>query len=214
MNVIHLIETFRYVGLFILLGLEYFILIVPGETELTTAGILAKNPQYHLNPVLIILAAGLGTFTGAMIAYVIGRLLGRPFILKYGKYVFLSAARLEQSEHLFRKYTILTLVISRFIAVVRDIVPYVAGINRVKLIVFAPVMFLSSFLWTTSFVIFGGLIVKAWEYASGHWRSELFPIVSGVVILAALYGYIHHRIKKSLDRLSAIPVEQERGAQD
>ena len=210
MNVVHMIETFRYVGLFILLALEYFILIVPGETELTTAGILSKNPIYHLNPLLIIVATGLGTFTGAMIAYWIGRLLGRPFILKYGKYVFLSSARLEQSENLFRKYTILTLVISRFIAVVRDITPYVAGINRVKLMVFAPVMLLSSFLWTASFVLFGGLIVKAWDYASKNWQKELVPIVIGAVALILLYAYIHHRIKKSLDRLPTNSVEKER----
>ncbi len=209
MNVIHLIETFRYVGLFILLALEYFILIVPGETELTTAGILSKTPAYHLNPVLIILAAGLGTFTGAMIAYAIGRLLGRKFLLKYGKYVLLTPKRLEQSEQLFQKYTIITLVISRFIAVIRDITPYVAGINRVRLVVYVPVIFLSSFLWTTTFVFFGGLIVKAWGYISQHWHSELVPIVVGVAVLIFLYFYVHHMIKKSIERLTTTPDKSE-----
>lgn len=214
MNIVHLIETFRYVGLFILLALEYFILIVPGETELTTAGILSKNPHYHLNPGLIIIVAGLGTFTGAMIAYGIGRLLGRPFILKYGKYVLLTPKRLEQSEILFQKYTIVTLVISRYIAVVRDIIPYVAGINRVKLVIFAPVVFVSSFLWTATFVMFGGLIVKAWGYVSQHWQSQMIPIVMVVVILLLLYFYIHWRIKKSLAELQVRTDSQQQSTDE
>lgn len=196
MNILHLIEVYRYAGLFVLLAIEYFILIVPGETELTTAGVLSKNPVYHFNIIFLIVATGLGTFTGSMIAYFIGRVLGRPFILKYGKFVLLTESRLEQSERLFRKYTILTLFISRYIAFVRDIVPYVAGMNRVKLKVVVPVLLVSSFLWTSTFILFGGLIVRAWHFTRTHGQTDFLFVLLAFFVLVAIYIYVHRRLRK------------------
>ncbi|MCY0875596.1 MAG: DedA family protein [Firmicutes bacterium] len=195
MQILAIITTYRYIGLFILLALEYFILIVPGETELTTAGALTRIPHYHLAPVPVILATGLGTFAGAMIAYGLGRWLGRPFIVKYGKYVFLTEARLQRSESLFQKYTILTIVVSRYIAFVRDIVPYVAGINRVKLRIFVPVLLLSSLLWTTSFVLLGGVVVEAVHWILAHWKQDTAFIVVAVLVTVGLYLYIHRKLR-------------------
>lgn len=195
MQILHIITTYRYIGLFILLALEYFILIVPGETELTTAGALTRIPHYHLTPFAVIVAAGLGTFSGAMIAYGLGRLLGRPFIVKYGKYIFLSEARLQRSEELFAKYTILTIVLSRYIAFVRDIIPYVAGINRVKLRIFAPVLFLSSFLWTASFVLLGGVIVDAFRFIATHDRQDTVVIVLALLVAGAAYYWLHRKLR-------------------
>lgn len=195
MNILHIIVTYRYIGLFILLALEYFILIVPGETELTTAGALTRIARYHMSPMSVIIAAGLGTFSGAMIAYGIGRWLGRPFIVKYGKYVFLTEARLRRSEQLFDKYTVSTIVISRYIAFVRDIVPYVAGINRIKLSLFIPVLLVSSFLWTASFVLIGGVIVAAFHWITAHWQQDTAVIVLCIALVVGLYVYVHRKLR-------------------
>lgn len=195
LNIVHVIMYYRYVGLSFLLALEYFVLFLPGETELTAAGILVKNPAYHMNVISIIVASGIGTFVGGMMAYGVGRLLGRPFIMKYGKFIFLTQARIEQSELLFERYTILTVVISRYVAFVRDIVPYVAGVNRVKVKVFAPVLFVSSFLWVASFVFAGEFLVQAWKWARAYWKTEWLPMTIGVVIIFLLVRVFHRTIK-------------------
>lgn len=195
MPILHWIETYRYIGLFILLALEYFILIVPGETELTTAGVLAHHPAYHLNIPSLILATGLGTFTGSMIAYIIGRLLGRPFLLKYGKYVFLTPQRLDKSERLFQKYTIITLILSRYIAFVRDIVPYVAGINRIPLKIVAPTLFIASFLWTSTFILAGNFLIEALDFVLTHSQSFLIPAIFLGLVAIAAYIYLHRKLK-------------------
>jgi len=196
MPILHVIETYRYTGLFVLLALEYLILIVPGETELTTTGVLMKDPAYHLHLWPVILATSLGTFTGAMLAYGIGRLLGRPFLLRYGKYVWLTPERLAQSEHLFLRYTILTLALSRYIAFVRDIVPYVAGMNRTPLRVFIPVILISSFVWTASFVLAGGLIVSVWETIRTHWTTVGPWAVAGVVLVLLIIWLVKRWLHK------------------
>lgn len=198
MNLAHLVGTYGYVGLFVMLVLEYFILIVPGETTLTTAGVLWRNGEYHFHFWTLVLVTGLGTFVGSMLAYVIGRLFGRPLLVRYGKYILLTPARLEKSEALFSRYTVFALIISRYIAVVRDILPYIAGINGVRLALFVPIMFVTSFLWTASFLAAGGLIGQLWTMVRNHWQTELLPI-SGVLLVGGVgYWYLHRRIEQRL----------------
>lgn len=196
MNLAHIVSSYGYIGLFVMLAIEYIILVVPGETTLTTAGILFRSGSVHFNFVLLVLATGLGTFAGSMLAYGIGRLFGRPLLLKYGKYVMLTPKRLASSEALFQKHTILTLIISKYIAVVRDIVPYIAGINRIKLRVFIPFTLLASFMWTATFLGAGGLIGELWKVMRHHWRADLVPAIVVVALLGVGYWFLHKRLHR------------------
>ncbi|MDQ0189207.1 DedA family protein [Alicyclobacillus cycloheptanicus] len=207
MNFMHWIQSYGYPGLYVMLALEYVIFVVPGETTLTTVGILWKNGAGHFSFLPLLLASGLGTFTGSILAYAIGRWLGRPVLVKYGKYVFLTEDRLKRSEAMFRRHTILTLVVSRYIAVVRDIVPYIAGINRVKLRVFLPIIFVASFVWTGSFILAGSLIEQALVFVVAHWRIALVPAV--ILAVACYFGYraLHKRLEQQLD----VSVPQDTG---
>lgn len=179
-----------------MLAIEYVILVVPGETTLTTAGILFRSGSVHFNFVLLVLVTGLGTFAGSMMAYGIGRMFGRPLLMKYGKYVMLTPARLEKSEALFKRQTVLTLIISKYIAVVRDIVPYIAGINRVKLRIFMPITLLASFMWTATFLGAGGLIGELWKVMRHHWKADLVPAIILVLLLGVGYWFLHKRLHR------------------
>ncbi|WAH35248.1 DedA family protein [Alicyclobacillus dauci] len=196
MNLAYMISTYGFLGLFVMLCLEYLILVVPGETILTTVGMLSRSGTYHFSLITLILVTGLGTFAGSVIAYGIGRLFGRPILLKYGKYVFLTTKRLEQSETLFQKRVVLTLLVSKYIAVVRDIVPYIAGMNRVRLQLFIPLSLVSSFLWTATFIEAGGIVGRLWQSLHRHWRGELLPIVLIALSAGVAYWYIHKRLTK------------------
>ncbi|GMA51857.1 hypothetical protein GCM10025857_32140 [Alicyclobacillus contaminans] len=195
----HLLSTYGYWGLYGGLALEYLFIPVPGETTLTTAGILWQKPQYHLSLFWLLLSTTLGTFTGAMFGYLVGRALGRPFLVRYGKYVRLTPERIDKASRMFTRYTIPTLVLSRYIAGIRIIVPYIAGINRVRLILFVPVMLLSSLLWTSTFILAGVVIERAWRHFIHNWRHNLIPTLLIVAVLVAAYLYIHHWMKRRLN---------------
>ncbi|QRF23033.1 DedA family protein [Alicyclobacillus sp. TC] len=197
-EIIYLLHTNGYFALYVMLLLEYLVLIIPGETTLTTSGALWKSGALHLQLPWMIVAATMGTFSGSMIAYAIGRILGRPVILKYGKYVFITPKRFEQSEALFRRYTLPTLILSRFIAVARDIIPYIAGIQKVRLRVFIPAVLLTSIVWTTTFLAAGSVIDFLWNLVRLHWKIYLLPAL--IVIGIGIYGYrlIHKKIESSL----------------
>lgn len=196
MHIEHLVGSYGYAGVFVMLALEYLILVVPGETTLTTVGILSHSRAYHFSDIWMVVAATLGTFAGSMVAYAIGRLFGRPLLVRYGKYVFLNEKRISQSEHLFESHPILMLFVSKYIAVVRDVVPYIAGINKIKLRLFIPMMLVASLFWTSTFILAGGLVAQLWGFVHAHWREAIGPAIAVVILGGLLYIYIHRKMAR------------------
>lgn len=199
MNFMHFIQNYGTLGLFVMLALEYVIFVVPGETTLTTVGVLWRDGSSHWHFATLLVAATLGTFTGSMVAYGIGRWLGRPVLAKYGKYVFLTESRLKQSEALFHRQTVVTLIVSRYLPVVRDVIPYIAGINRVKMRIYIPVMLLASMVWTASFIAAGSLIEQALAVVLAHWKIALAPAIVVVVLAFFAYRALHKRLEQKLE---------------
>lgn len=195
----HLLQTYGYFGLFGALALEYLFVPVPGETTLTTAGILGAEPKYHLSLGWLILSTALGTWTGALIAYFIGRTLGRPFVLRFGRFIRLTPARVDRAEKLFAKYTLPTLLISRYIAVIRILVPYIAGINKINIGLYAITMLIGSFMWTSTFVIGGRYIERAWHNVMQNWHRDLIPAILIVIVLGVGYWFLHRFIEKKIN---------------
>lgn len=197
-HIVHLLQTYGYWSLFIALAAEYFFVPVPGETTLVTLGILWQSHNYGLTLFWALVSTTLGTFTGSMIAYAIGRSLGRPFLERFGRYVRLTPARIDNAERLFNRYTLPTLIISRYIAFVRIIVPYLAGINRVPLWVYIPAMLISSLAWTTTFIVAGNLVDKIWTQFIHHWRQEAIPAILIVIAASVGYWYLHRWIMRKV----------------
>lgn len=196
--IVHLLDTYGYWGLFGALTLEYLFFPVPGETTLVTSGILWRQGSYHLSLIGLIVATSLGTFTGSLFGYAVGRILGRPVVERFGRYVRVTPARIDHAEALFKQYTVPTLLISRYIAFVRVIVPYLAGINRIRLWVYIPIMLLGSFLWTSTFIFAGGLIEHAWHTVMLHWRTDLIPAVVVAVAVVIGYSYLHRWMHRKM----------------
>jgi membrane protein DedA with SNARE-associated domain len=195
-HIISLLNTYGYWGLFGALAIEYLFIPVPGETTLTTIGVLWKVPSAHLSLLWLVTATTLGTFTGTLFGYVIGRTLGRPFLERFGRVIRLTPARIDKADSLFAKYTVPTLAFSRYIAGIRIIVPYIAGINRVKLIVYIPVMLLSSLAWTSTFILAGSVIEKSWRNVVHHWQRDLAPAMLVLLLLGVGYYFLHRWMKR------------------
>ncbi|MCL6445514.1 MAG: DedA family protein [Alicyclobacillus sp.] len=185
-HIVHMLHTYGYPGLFVALAMEYLFIPVPGETTLVTVGILWKQ-GYGLNLGWLLAATTLGTFVGSMFAYTVGRVLGRPFLERFGRYVRLTSERIDKADALFSKYTVPTLIFSRYIAGVRIIIPYIAGINKIPLSLYSLVMLVGSLLWTVTFILAGNVVDRGWHQFIRHWRTELIPAI--IVVIAAIVGY-------------------------
>ena len=197
-HIVHLLSTYGYWGLYGALAIEYLFIPVPGETTLTTVGILWQRPAYHLSLPWLILATSLGTFTGALFGYAVGRAFGRPVLERFGKYIRITPARIDQADVLFAKYTVPTLLLSRYIAGIRIIVPYIAGINKVRIATYIPTVLLGSFLWTSTFILAGSVIEHSWGRIVTHWKRDLIPAVLIAALAVVAYVYVHRWMNRKL----------------
>src|ERR1044071_2523636 len=127
--------TGGYVGIIILMAMESSIFPVPSEIVIPPAAFLAA--QGKLSFVGVILAGTAGSYLGAAITYWVSRLLGRPLIMRYGRYFFLSPQKLEDAERWLVRYEASGVFFARLLPVVRHLISIPAGIVRMNFATFS-----------------------------------------------------------------------------
>ena len=134
-----------YLGIIALMAMESSIFPVPSEVVIPPAAFLAA--QGKLSFAGVVLAGTLGSYLGAAITYWISRIVGRPLILKFGRFVLLTPAKLEQAEHWLVRYETGGVFFSRLLPVVRHLISIPAGIVRMNFAVFSTVTIVGSGIW-------------------------------------------------------------------
>ncbi len=168
---------------------------VPGETILLIAGYFASTGRFNL--ALVMLIAGCGAVVGDNIGFAIGHRYGRGFLLRVGRYVFLTPKRFAHIENYFQKYGNKTILVARFITGLRVFAALLAGASNMRWRTFLAYNVAGAFLWSiviTSLGFFFGqslpLLMK-WVGRSG----TIFLIV-GVVITAVSWRFYRHRVNE------------------
>jgi membrane protein DedA with SNARE-associated domain len=134
-----------YVGIIVLMAMESSIFPVPSEVVIPPAAFLAA--QGHLNFWGVILAGTLGSYLGAAVTYWVSRAVGRPLVVRYGRFFFLSAQKLERAETWLSRYETGGVFFARLLPVVRHLISIPAGIVRMNFIVFSAVTITGSAIW-------------------------------------------------------------------
>jgi membrane protein DedA with SNARE-associated domain len=182
-----LLEHYGYlaVGGFVLL--EDFGVPVPGEILLISAAIFAGAGQ--LNIALVIAVAVLGAVIGDNIGYAVGRLGGRPLAERWGRFVFLTPARLDRAETFFNAHGGKVVTVARFIEGLRQVNGLLAGIAGMHWLKFLGFNALGAVLWVGTWaglgfvagthmaVIYAGFERYRW-YAIG-----VLVLVAGIVVV-------------------------------
>ncbi len=140
-------------GVFVLMTLESSIVPIPSELVMIPAGILAKQGLYPLWA--IILLGGLGGVVGAWLNRLLAQYLGKPFLLKYGKYVLITAEKYHLAEGLFLKNANLYTFIGRLLPVVRHLISLPAGVFNMPKIPFTLITFAGATLWSAVLALLG-----------------------------------------------------------
>ena len=151
-NMHHLLETWfswvltgGYLGIIVLMAMESSIFPVPSEIVIPPAAFLAA--QGKLSFTGVVLAGTLGSYLGSAITYWASRLIGRPLIVKYGRFVFVSPKKLEQAEQWLARYEAGGVFFARLLPVVRHLISIPAGIVRMNFGLFSLVTIAGSALW-------------------------------------------------------------------
>ncbi|MDA1476235.1 DedA family protein [Bacillus changyiensis] len=148
-----LISLYGYFAIFGLLVLGIIGLPIPDEVMMTFVGYMSSI--HILNYQLSILISFLGAFFGMLVSYFLGNKIGKPLLDKYGKWIGLTAKRLETVHHWFNKYGPWTIVFGYFIPGVRHVTCYLSGMNEMKMKKFLIFAGAGAFIWCLVFITIG-----------------------------------------------------------
>src|SRR3712207_1695077 len=116
-NLLQLIGQYGYLVVFFGVMLESAGVPLPGETVLIAAGVLVHRGVLHLGDALLF--GILGTVVGNQIGYWVGRFGGRPFVLRWGRYAYITPERLGHAEEFFDRHGGSAVLLSRFVEIGR-----------------------------------------------------------------------------------------------
>ena len=172
-----------YLEIFVLMAMESSLLPVPSELVMIPAGYLAKTGS--LDPVLAVLAGGSGSLLGASSNYLLGRYVGRAFLLRYGKYLLINERKYHEAEALFLRNAYLATFVGRLLPVVRHLISLPAGVFGMRLLPFAAITFAGATLWCAVLVSIGYFFG---ESAIGIVSRYTHELTLSVIAVIAIYG--------------------------
>ncbi len=164
--VISIVEGGGYAGIFVLMMLEGSFVPIPSEVVLPFSGYLVSEGKFSLWVIAFI--GGAANVVGTFITYIIARRYGLKFVLRYGKYFLVSRSDIERIERLFDKYGTATVLITRLIPGVRGFVPIAAGLSKMPLRSFLPLVFVGSFFYSLVLTYIGVLLGEHWEQVHSY----------------------------------------------
>ncbi len=174
-----------YTGIFLLMVMESATLPVPSEIVLPLAGYLVYTGQLEFWTTVLI--ASVGSMIGTVIDYGIGFYLGRPAILRYGRWVRLNQHHLVRSESWFRKYGNPVVLLARFVPLVRTVIAFPAGIGKMSLSRFLAYSAVGIVIWD-ALLIYLGVLFGQNEHLIVTSLESTFTLVEIVAVAAVLVG--------------------------
>jgi len=188
------ISLLGYAGIFFLMMLESMVVPVPSEFVMPFAGFLVS--QGNFNFILVIVASSLGSITGSLIFYYIGKTGGHTLVEKYGKYVLVDIEDIKKTEEWFNKRGELTIFIARLIPVVRHLISLIAGIGKMNVKKFTLYTILGAALWNGILTYLGFILGQHWNEVSQYVEGLDVGIVILLVIGCLYFAYRHITRKK------------------
>jgi membrane protein DedA with SNARE-associated domain len=141
----------------------------------------------------IIVAGMLGSWLGASVMYWASRLAGRPLVLRYGKYFFVPAEKVEKAERWSSHYGAMGIFISRLLPVVRHLIGIPAGIVRMNYLKFSVFTLLGSGIWCAVLCYVGIKAGQDEQLMKGELHRLTLWVGGAMLVLGGLYYFFVHR---------------------
>jgi len=187
-----LVRDWGYPGIVLLMAMESSIIPLPSEVVIPPAAYWAAQGKYNFWGV--VLAGTVGSYLGAAMMYWASRWIGRPLVVRYGKYFFIPESKLLRAERWLARYEAGGIFFARLLPVVRHLIGIPAGIVRMNFKVYSLMTIAGSAVWCTVLAWFGAKVIgdrpellddpqKMIQVLSGrfHWFAGL------ILLLAVLY---------------------------
>lgn len=168
----HLLQSYGYFAVILLVGLESVGVPLPGEATLITAALYAGS-THHLNIGLVALFAAAAAIIGDNVGYLLGLRGGQRLIRRYGRVLHLGEEKLVVGRYLFQRHGGKVVFLGRFVSVLRTYAAFLAGMNRMPW---------GRFLWCNAA---GGVV---WAVGYSVLAYQLGNAMSGVGSMLTIIG--------------------------
>lgn len=185
------IGAMGYPGILLLMAMESSIIPVPSELVMPPAGYLAHQGQMSMP--LAILCGTVGSLAGAYANYFASHYLGRPLILKYGRYVLIPPDKFERVEKFFLRHGEISTFIGRLLPVVRHLISIPAGLAGMNHLKFSLYTLAGAGIWCTILTWIGYFIGENRQLIMQYSHKALAWVVLFCCALVALYIWIQRR---------------------
>jgi membrane protein DedA with SNARE-associated domain len=180
-----------YPGIFILMAMESSVIPIPSELVMPPAGYLAHLGKMNMTAAII--CGTLGSLAGAYANYFVAHYLGRPLLLKYGKYVWITEEKFAKVETFFHKHGEISTFIGRLLPVVRHLISLPAGLAGMNHWKFALYTLAGAALWCTVLTWIGYFIGKEEALIVRYSHHAVIGAVIFSAVLITVYVWRHKR---------------------
>ena len=142
----HWVHSWGYGGVILLMAMESSIFPVPSELVVPPAAILAAHGG-GMSVIGVILAGTFGSWLGSAITFWAALLAGRPLVMRFGKYVFMPAHKVERAEWFMHRYEGGGIFFARLLPVIRHLISIPAGLIRMGFAKFSVLTVVGSGTW-------------------------------------------------------------------
>jgi membrane protein DedA with SNARE-associated domain len=216
----HWVHDWGYTGVILLMAMESSIFPVPSELVVPPAAILAAQPGGTMTFWGVVVAGTVGSWLGSAITYLVALLVGRPVVMKYGKYFFMPPEKVERAERFMHRYEGGGIFFARLLPVIRHLISIPAGIIRMNFLKFSVLTIIGSAIWCYVLAVLGVRVgaklspaqMEALKSGQGVDVSQLIGAVKHealwvmvVIVLVCVLYFVAMRItsKKTEDSATA-----------
>lgn len=189
-----------YLGLWFVIFAETGLAVgffLPGDSLLVVSGLFAAAEK--LNVWLVMIAFFLGSVLGDSTGYWTGRVMGKTLFDRESSRIF-KPSRVEKAHAFFEKYGVKTVILARFVPIVRTFAPLVVGAADMPYSRFLPFSIVGGLLWISSMVLagyfLGGVIERALNIKLEDHIEKVVIVVVAISLLPPLAEFLRHRYGK------------------
>lgn len=167
--VLNVMGSFGYIGIFFLIAIENLFPPIPSEVILTFGGFLTTYTDL--------------TILGVVISSTLGSLIGAIILYYFGSFISVKSNDLGKTSNWFNKYGTKSVLLGRFIPIIRSLISIPAGINKMNFKLFLFYTLIGSFIWNLVLVTVGSLLGSNWHVFAAFLSKYSKVVIIGIIII-------------------------------
>jgi membrane protein DedA with SNARE-associated domain len=186
------LETGGYWLVALLMAMESSIIPLPSEVVIPPAAHIAHTTG-SMSLAGVVVAGTLGSWLGAAVMYWASRLIGRPLLMRFGRYLLITPAKIEGAERWANHYGEVGVFISRLLPVVRHLIGIPAGVVRMNFLYYSIATLVGSAIWCSVLAWLGVTAGQDQALLDGDLHRISLWVGGLLLVLGAIYYLFVHR---------------------